>query len=216
MGLAYDIKPFDNIVIDGNNFIHRYRQDVEKMQTNMTAAEHFDHIEKIVKLLSKHFPKKNLYFVFKDPETEKQAKDIINIMSAKNVKHAHKLFFNNLAKKYTNVRFIVAYGDAKYRDDYAAIWLADTLPDDTILLSRDRYRDANNMKGNKLVFLTYGKRASSINKIINKPFNYVSHGAAKAALVGYTFGDTFGLSKSGFYHKRGHKQSDASQLVYVF
>lgn len=207
------MKSFDNIVVDGNNFIHRMRDDLYNSRKSIGAKENLDYIRKAVKLLVKHFPEKNIYFVFKDPETENQEKDLIQEMKAKNVRDAHKKFFNPIAKEYPKVRFVIAYGDAKYRDDYAAIWLADTLPDDTILLSRDRYRDVQDMASAKLKFTTYGKRAAAINKIINKPFNFVTKGAVKAALVGYSFSKK---RKSGFYDKDVNRKSLASDVVYIF
>lgn len=207
------MKSFDNIVVDGNNFIHRIRDDLYHSKKSVSAQENLDCIRKAVELLVKHFPEKNIYFVSKDPENEHQEKDLIQEMSAKNVRDAHKKFFNPITKKHPKVRFVIAYGEAKYRDDYAAIWLADTLPDDTILLSRDRYRDVQDMASAKLKFTTYGKRASAINKIINKPFNFVTKGAVKAALVGYSFSKK---RKSGFYDKDVNRKSLASDLVYIF
>ena len=207
------MKSFDNIVVDGSNFTHRMRDDLYNSRKFLNAKENLDYIRKAVKLLVKHFPEKNIYFVFKDPENEHQEKDLIREMKAKNVRDAHKKFFNPIAKEHPKVRFVIAYGDAKYRDDYAAIWLADTLPDDTILLSRDRYRDVQDMASTELKFTTYGKRASAINKIINKPFNFVTKGAVKAALVGYSFSKK---RKSGFYDKDVNRKSLASDVVYIF
>lgn len=207
------IKSFDNIVIDGSNFTHRMREDLFGSTKSISAKENLEYIRKAVILAVKHFPEKNIYFVFKDPETEFQEKDLINIMQAKNVRDAHKKFFNPLSKEFPKVRFVIAYGDAKYRDDYAAIWLADTLPDETILLSRDRYRDVQDMSSSKLKFVTYGKRANSINKIINKPFNFVTKGSVKASLVGYSFSKK---RKSGFYDKDTNRKSLASDIVYIF
>ena len=206
------IKSFDNIVVDGTNFIYKYRECVCGDCGSMDAKEQLNLIKKSVALLSKHFPTKNLYFVFKDPETEKQTADLLKTLSVDTVKQAHKKFFSGLSKEYPKSRFVLAYGDAKYRDDYAAIWLSDTLPDDTILLSRDRYRDVSDMASTSLKFKTYGKRASAIDKIINKPFNYVTRGAVKSALVGYSFSKK---KKSGFYEKGVNKKSDASESVYI-
>lgn len=207
------MKSFDNIVVDGNNFIHRMRDDLYNSRKFVNAKEILDYIRNAIKLLVKHFPEKNIYFVSKDPENEHQEKDLIQEMEAKNVRDAHKKFFNPITKEYPKVRFVIAYGDAKYRDDYAAIWLADTLPDDTILLSRDRYRDVPDMASAKLKFITYGKRASAINKIINKPFNFITKGAVKAGLVGYSFSKK---RKSGFYDKDVNRKSLASDVVYIF
>ena len=207
------IKSFDNIVIDGTNFIYQYRSFMNSnLRNSMDAKEQLSLIKKSVALLSKHFPDKNLYFVFKDPENEKQVADLLKTLAVDNIKQAHKKFFSELAKEYTKARFVVAYGDAKYRDDYAAIWLSDTLPDETILLSRDRFRDVNSMASASLKFKTYGKRASSIDKIINKPFNFVTKGAVKSSLVGYSFSKKI---KSGFYYKVVNKKSEASDSVYI-
>ena len=206
------IKLFDNVVIDGNNFLYKYHNYIVN-SSNISAKEYLSYIKTIVKLISTHFPTKNLYFVFKDPETDRQKQELLDELNVDTVKKAHRKFFGDLAKKYPKVRFIVAYGEAKYRDDYAAIWLADTLPDDTILLSRDRYKDVVDMQSAKLTFNTYGRRASAINKIINKPFNFVTKGAVKSVLVGYSFSKT---NVNGFYSKDVNHKSSASDLVYIF
>ena len=202
---------FDNIVIDGNNMLFQYAISHGKSPCS-TADEYVENISNMVKMLDKHFNGKNLYYVFKDSETKKQEDDLMRITKTDTARLAHKKIFEDLYKKYPNNRFVVAYGDEKYRDDYAAIWLADTLPDDTILLSRDRYRDVSDMKSQKLKFTTYGKRASKINKIINKPFNFVTKGSVKSALVGYSFNKN---KDSGFYQKNKNKKSHASETVYI-
>ncbi len=204
-------KSFDNIVIDGNNMLFQYAISKGKSPCS-TAQEYISNIKEMAKLLNEHFGDKNLYYVFKDSETKKQEADLMALTKTDKPRAAHKKIFEELYVKYPNTRFVVAYGDEKYRDDYAAIWLADTLPDDTILLSRDRFRDVSDMKSQKLKFTTYGKRASKINKIINKPFNFVTKGSVKSALVGYSFNDN---NKSGFYQKNKNKKSAASETVYI-
>ncbi len=204
-------KSFDNIVIDGNNMLFQYAISKGKSPCS-TAQEYISNIKEMAKLLNEHFGDKNLYYVFKDSETKKQEADLMALTKTDKPRTAHKKIFEELYVKYPNTRFVVAYGDEKYRDDYAAIWLADTLPDDTILLSRDRFRDVSDMKSQKLKFTTYGKRASKINKIINKPFNFVTKGSVKSALVGYSFNDN---NKSGFYQKNKNKKSAASETVYI-
>ena len=204
-------KSFDNIVIDGNNMLFQYAISQNKTP-HMSADAYIDNIKCLTAMLDKHFNNKNLYYVFKDSETKKQEIDLLSITKTDSTRTAHKKIFDELYKKYPNTRFVVAYGDEKYRDDYAAIWLADTLPDDTILLSRDRFRDVTEMKSQKLKFTTYGKRASKINKIINKPFNFVTKGSVKSALVGYSFNNT---KPSGFYQKSKNKKSAASEIVYI-
>ena len=207
---------FDNIVVDGNNFIHKIQYN---KSSKRTSAQKID-TKTIIKLLNEsldiltfHFPNKNIYFVFKDPENDYQEEDLMKITKTKSVREAHKKLFTDLVKKYPKTRFIVAYGSAKYRDDYAAIWLSDILPDNTILLSRDRYKDVGEMESKKIKFITYGKRAKSINKLINKPFNYVTKGTVKSSLIGYSFNNEL---KSGFYNKLVNKNSSASDIVYIF
>lgn len=203
----------DNIVIDGNNFIYRYREDVDRSNSQMGTSDFISYINKVVKLIVKHFPDKSLYFVFKDPETETQEKELKEHFKVDSVRKAHKKLFGDIAKQHPKARFVIAYGDAKYRDDYAAIWLADSLPDDTILLSRDRYKDVSKMESIKLKFVVYGKKAKFIDKIINKPFSFVTRGSVKSTLVGYSFDKK---TKSGFYNKDVNKGSYASDCVYVF
>ncbi len=208
------LRSFDNIVIDGTNFLYRYLEySSGKSASNATIKGRLDTIKKMVKLMVKHFPDKNLYFVFKDPENEHQEKELLKELNVATIKQAHKKFFKGITDEYPKIRFIVAHGDAKYRDDYAAIWLADTLPDETILLSRDRYRDVANMESAKLRFVTYGKRASQINKIINQPFNFITKGSVKSTLVGYSFSKK---KTSGFYDRIVNKKSEASNSVYIF
>ncbi len=208
------IKTFDNIVVDGYNFIHRFREDFYDAQRKyISVKETLAYITQSVKLLTKHFPDKNIYFVLKDPEKEQQVTELLNELEAKNVKEAHKKFFKTITDAFPKTRFVVAYGEEKYRDDYTAIWLADSLSESTILLSRDRYRDVQEMRSPKVKFAVYGKDAGKINKILNKPFSYVTKGAVNAALVGYSFTRK---RKSGFYERTVNKKSNASDLVYIF
>lgn len=206
------INTFNNIVIDGTNFLFKLR-DYEKHTNKMDTNEYVTYIEKTVKLVSEKFPDKNLYFVFKDSETKKQENNLLDLTGTSTSRKAHKQIFSDLYKSYPNCRFIVAYGDDKYRDDYAAIWLADILPNETILLSRDRYRDVNEMNCKKIKFVSYGKDSAKINKLINKPFNFVTRGSVKSTLVGFSFNKS---KKTGFYNKRTNKKSEASDTVYIF
>jgi hypothetical protein len=207
------IHTFDNVVIDGNNFLYRFREDVDKTTGTITTKEMISYMQRMVKLLHKHFPKKSLYFVFKDPETKDQEDDLMKHFKVKTIKQAHKKLFNDLTKGYPNVNFVIAYGEEKYRDDYAAIWLADVLPTDTILLSRDRYKDVGEMKSSSIKFKAYGKKTNKLNKILNKPFNYITKGSVKTALIGYSFDSN---TQSGFYDKTVNQKSQASDVVYIF
>lgn len=208
-------KNFKNVVIDTNNFIYFLRNHQKAHQSKkgkMTAREYIGSLRKVVAMLSKQFKDKELYFVVKDPDTDEQERDLLSLTKTSKIRDAHKKIFEDLVIDFPNCRFIAAYGDAKYRDDYAAIWIADTLPDETILLSRDRFRDVSSMESRKLTFKTYGKRAAAINKIINKPFNFVSRGAVRTSLIGYAFTTS---RAPGFYRKRKNRGSEASDIVYL-
>lgn len=201
-----------NIVIDGNNFVYRYYADSTGKNRMPGLDEYYEYISKSVKLLADNLKDKNIFIILKDPETEEQSKFLMKKYNATTVPTAHKIAFYDLTKKYPNVRFIVAYGDEKYRDDYAAIWLTDVLGDNTILLSRDRYSDIREMQGKKITFQVYGKNARQYKKQLNKPFTHINRGILTSSLVGYSFSKK---RKTGFYtrYMKGRK-SLASDLVY--
>jgi len=206
-------KAFNSIVVDGTNFIYAlYEYEKNKSASGVSSDEYLSYMKKSIKLLSKHFAGKDLYVVFKDPETEHQTAQLLQITGTSDIKSAHKKLFDPLLKGYEDLHIVVAYGDAKYRDDYAAIWLADVIGKDSILLSRDRYRDVSDMENIQLSFVVYGRRAEKLTKLFQLPFSSVSKSAVKANLVGYTFGKQ---KKSGFYNKDVKKES-SSDLVYVF
>lgn len=205
------IERINNVIIDGNNFIHRLYNDLGHKGTPGTA-EYYEYIKIATDLLYSILPGKNLFFVFKDPESDSQKKKTLEFFKAKTIKTAYKQFFGQLAKDHPGVRYIIAFGDSKYRDDYAAIWLAGTLDRDTILLSRDRYRDVSDMSSEKITFSVYGEHANKISKLIDKPFISADIGTVRSTLVGYTFSKQ---RVTGFYSKKVNRKSVASDHVLV-
>ncbi len=178
----------------------------------MSASEYIDGIDKAAALITSQFPDKSIFFVLKDPETTSQEAELKALFSVKTIKQAYKTITKDLLKKYTNIRFVIAYGAAKSRDDFTAIWLTDILGESTILLSRDRYRDISDMYSNKVKFVVYGKDATKYNKKLNLAFPHISRGIIKNTLIGYSFRDDI---HDGFYKKATNKRSMASDIVYI-
>jgi hypothetical protein len=207
------IKNIDNVVIDGNNFIYRFFE-YEGNGGYITTEQYFEYVEKSIKLLNKLLPKKNIFFILKDPENETQRKKAQEYLSCEVLDAGYKNYFNKLLKKYVKVRVIMAYGNSKSRDDFAAIWLSDQLGEKTILLSRDRYADVHNTNettGN-VKFVTYGKQVVKYNALLNKSFAFIDRASVRISLVGYTFSKKH---KTAFYVKKINKRSNASDHVFV-
>ncbi len=206
------IKSIDNVIIDGNNFIYKVHE-YEGNEGHPTVPEYFSLLEKIIGKLHDELPKKAILFVIKDPETETQTEKVKEYLKCKNIKTGYKKYLTNLLKKYPSVRIIVAYGDDKPRDDFAALWLSDQLGEKTILLSRDRYSDVTKTNKNveNVKFITYGKNANKYNKLLNKPFAYIDR-SSRVTLVGYSFSKKH---NSAFYNKDVSKKSDASDYVFI-
>lgn len=202
------LNKFENAVIDGNNFIYKLKE-ISKDKSTLSPDAYTKYLEKSIDLLIEVLGDKGIFIVLKDPENDKQLSDFLQYVGEKNIRSAHKKYFDNVFKKYPNIRFVVAYGEAKHRDDYAAIWVSDVLTD-TILLSRDRYRDVNQMSSSGIKIVVYGKGAAMLNKKINKPFTHVTKGVVKDNLIGYTFTKK---RKPGFYEKTVNKKSEASDMV---
>ena len=207
------IKSVKNIIVDGNNFLYKLYEYKNKTTTQKpNTSEYFETLELSIKILSKEFPKKNIFFVMKDPENDSQKQKIMEYMKCSDMKKCYKKFFNDILKKHPKVKIIIAFGDAKARDDFAALWLSDQLEYKTILLSRDRYSDVNktNRDIKDVNFVVYGKGAKKYEKLLNKPFAFINN-YSRLNLVGYSFGDT----KSAFYSKKVNNKSIASDHVFI-
>lgn len=223
------LKDIDNIVIDGNNFIYALK-DYKTDKSMLSIEKYTKYIKDMLNIFTDLFPRKKLFVIMKDPETKIQLEEMhrynnrgigkVDKLSESRITYKQlqticKIYFESILRDYPKVCFVVAYGTESYRDDYAAIWTADILDNGTnnsLLLSRDRYRDVSEMKTNDIRMVVYGKSAAMINKKINKPFTYVTKGAVKNNLTGYTFSKK---QRSGFYEKLVGKKSQASDLVLV-
>lgn len=207
---------FDNVILDGNNFIYKL-YEANKLPNEPKYPlpdKYISLIESSIHALNKAIPDKQIFFVFKDPETDTQLQYFLNITKTKNIKAAHKMYFSQLIEKHPNVHVLVAYGDDKYRDDFAAIWLAEVLGSTSILLSRDRYRDVDNMKRKKIKLVVYGNKAEKFNKLINLPYTQIDKLSVKCNLVGYAFKDKKKYT-SGFYQRNIHVKSPSSDVVLI-
>lgn len=126
-----------NIVVDGANFIHY----IKKPNENFNSA-----LQQMVTILLKQFKNKKIYIVLKDDGNG---------------------YDTNLVKKLAtkSINIIICQGDGKARDDYIAILLADKLGDDTILLSRDRYRNMSDIaKNSPDQYTVYGDNKAEVKK----------------------------------------------------
>ena len=114
---------------------------------------------------SKNF-KQNVFFVIKDL----------------------KIDFNLKDYAIDNLRIVVAQGEAKARDDYLVLHIAESLPGKTIILTRDRYRDIHNITASEPVSYTvYGKAHVKYNKMFDTNGNFATVGrwTVAAGLMGY-------------------------------
>ena len=205
------IKLIDNVIVDGNNLIYKIHE--YKGGRQLTTEEYFNLLEVAVKKLYDELPGKAILIVLKDPENDTQLENTKTYLNCKNIKTGYKLYFTKLLKHYPSVRIIMAYGDAKPRDDFAALWLSDQLGEKTILLSRDRYSDARKTNQNveNIKFIAYGKNAIKYNKLLNKPFAHVGN-SSRVNLVGYSFSKKH---NTAFYQKAVNRKSIASDYVLI-
>ncbi len=203
------INSFENIVVDGNNFIYKLKDSLGD-KGPLTPIKYTQYLEQTIDILTNIVKDRGIFIVLKDPEGT-NLDDFLKFVGEKNIKSAYKKFFEEVFNKYPNVRFVVAFGKAKHRDDYAAILTSDILSD-AILLSRDRYRDVSDMSSDGIKMIAYGKGALALNKKLHKPFTYVTRGVVRNNLVGYTFSKK---RKQGFYEKDVNKRSVASDVVLV-
>ena len=205
------IKLIDNVIVDGNNLIYKINE--YNGGRHLTTEEYFNLLEIAVKKLYDELPGKAILMVLKDPETEVQLENTKTYLNCKNIRTGYKSYFAKLLKQYPSVRIIMAYGDAKPRDDFAALWLSDQLGEKTILLSRDRYSDARKTNQNveNIKFITYGKNAVKYNKLLNKPFAHVGN-SSRVNLVGYSFSKKH---NTAFYQKNVNRKSIASDYVLI-
>jgi hypothetical protein len=203
------INSFENIVVDGNNFIYKLKDSLGD-KGPLTPIKYTQYLEQTIDILTNIVKDRGIFIVLKDPEGT-NLDDFLKFVGEKNIKSAYKKFFEEVFNKYPNVRFVVAFGKAKHRDDYAAILTSDILSD-AILLSRDRYRDVSDMSSDGIKMIAYGKGSLALNKKLHKPFTYVTRGVVRNNLVGYTFSKK---RKQGFYEKDVNKRSVASDVVLV-
>lgn len=152
------LKKVKNIVIDGNNFLYFLKE----ISPNKEGKTYMKHLEHAIKKAVSVFPKKDIFFVMKDPNNEYQMKQALEDMgfdATADYRTSFKEYSEKIVTKYPKVRIVVAYGESKARDDFAAVYLAELL-NNSILLSRDLYRDVDKTAGtdmNKTTLVTYGK-----------------------------------------------------------
>jgi len=196
-------KTFDAIVIDGNNFIYALYKIHRKPRLSYSEA-----CKLAIDVTSNVFSNKPVFFVLKDAESSKQQATWLRDTDSKTLRAAYSQFYSALP---SNMHVVVAKGDDKYRDDFAAIWITDCLKN-AALISRDRYRDVSNMRPDEISFDIYGAKASHYKKIFNRKFPHIHESSVRKSLVGYYFNK---LRNTGLYERR-HNNAAASDLVFVF
>ncbi len=192
-------KEFTNVVVDGANFIHYIK-----------PKNHYDHteyVEKSIKLLRKKIPNKHIYFIVKD-ETH------YNKESQEAEKEKNEAKLRKLAKN-PFVHIMVSSGESKARDDYLAILMTELLGEKTILLTRDRYRDIQNISGSHTnEYKIFSKQEKKIRKMLNSiDDTTVGKWSFMKKNVGYTTNEEI---QEGFWERRPYKNSDASERAFVF
>jgi hypothetical protein len=204
---------YDNMIVDGNNFLHRLYEFENPGAKNPDTGQRFKYLEKSIKLLYEEIPNRKIFFVLKDPDVhEKDVMEYLHKYTGETIRTKFKAYFKKLLSKYPNVRVVMAYGQAKSRDDFTCIHLANILGRGTVLLSRDRYRDiveidAANTKVNIVV---YGKQSATWTKKFKKPFMYADKATVVESLVGFTFSHE---AITMLYKKYTSKHSAASDRV---
>lgn len=215
-----DIDYFDNIVVDGHNMIHylinkKYEKPIknEGDYLAMKKDAHFistmDYVEmlnKVIQILQKLFKKKRIFMVIKNPSNDYQLKEFLRITKAKTLDQ----YFKDLSTKY-DINIIVAEGDAKARDDYAAIYLTELL-DNSILLSRDRFSDIDKtLKLQDIIYKVYGDNSEEYERRF-KSVGYPNIGrwTFSHKLIGYSFVKDY---PTNIYEKKIHKESLSSKKV---
>lgn len=204
---------YDNMIVDGNNFLHRLFQFENPNLKNPNTEQRFTYLEKSIELLYNEMPNRKIFFVMKDPDVHEE--DVMKYLvdySGDSIRTKFKSYFTKLLSKYPTVRVVMAYGKAKSRDDFTCIHLANILGSNTILLSRDRYRDVTDIDADntKVNIVVYGKKAASWNKKFKKPFMYADKATVVDSLVGFTFSkDAITL----MYKKHTSRKSAASDHV---
>lgn len=215
-----DIDYFDNIVIDGHNMIHylinkKYEKPIKnegdyiamkKDAHFITTADYVEMLNKVIQLLQKLFKKKNIFMVIKNPSNDYQLKEFLKVTKSKTLDQ----YFKGLSLKY-DINIIVAEGDAKARDDYAAIYLTELL-DNSILLSRDRFSDIDKtLKIQNIKYKVYGDNAEEYERRF-KSIGYPNIGrwSFSHKLIGYSFVKNY---PTNIYEKKIHKESLSSKKV---
>ena len=198
------MKDIKYIVIDGNNLIYQL-MTLEKQKAyydknlNSKAINYRKHLAEAVELCCKTFKESDIIFVIKDVYNKNQEYNYEDLV------------------KCNNVTIVVSSGKLKARDDFTVIYFAELLPEGFILLTRDRFRDVKKTSmhepdSNKI----YGKNVEKYTKMLKKTtdhFSNIGSWSFNKKLMGYTFSD---IPKKGVWKKRKNKNSEASELVFVF
>lgn len=193
-------KEIKNVVVDGANFIHYIKP---KTHYNYT-----EYIEKSIRLLRKKLPNKHIYFIIKDENPHKKKNAPLQPGDIDDVK------LSKLAKS-PFVHILVSSGTDKARDDYLAILMTEILGEKTILLSRDRYRDIQNISGSHTNdYKIYSKQVKKIQKMLNSiDDTTVGKWSFMQKNVGYTSNQEM---EEGFWERKPYKNSEASDRAFVF
>jgi hypothetical protein len=159
------------VIIDGANLLYSIKVNCARDKLNNIF---FYKLKKAVDLCSECFKNKIIFFIIKIDEG-----------------FDYRPY--NVDK---NFLFVEAKGSKKARDDNAVMVVADkiikSLKDDYIIISRDRYKDFNNiMQSNPELINVYGHNANFyyklFNNVYNNNFNIVGSWVLRDHLVGYAF-----------------------------
>lgn len=204
---------YDNMIVDGNNFLHKLYDFENPKAKNPDTSQRFKYLEKSIKILYEELPNRKIFFVLKDPDVhEKDVMEYLKDYKGETIRTKFKSYFKKLLSKYPTVRVVMAYGQAKSRDDFTCIHLANILGKGTVLLSRDRYRDIIDIDSDntKVNIVVYGKQSATWTKKFKKPFMYADKATVVDSLIGFTFSrDAITL----LYKKFTSKHSAASDRV---
>jgi hypothetical protein len=203
-----------SIVIDGNNIIHYLG--------NKYGSTYLHNFRRSIISVSKLFPKKEIFFVLKDPPHIRLKENIIlsiKTSMSSTQEDAEQIYVQLFSKFITSqiaafpkVRVVMAYGSSKSRDDFTAIYMSSVLPN-SIILTRDRYSDIVDISidNNNLNYYVYGKSTAKYEKMLNKKqFKTIGRWDITNKLVGISITKTM---TPAIYNKQVNEKSLAGSKV---
>ena len=139
---------------------------------------------------SKHF-KQNVFFVIKDLKIDFNLKDFAT----------------------GNLHIVVAQGDARARDDFLALHIAESLQGKTIILTRDRYRDIHNITASEPAsYKVYGNAHKKYSKLFDTKGHFTTIGrwTVSTKMMGFAYISDI---KPGIWTRNQHNKATSDRVL---